>query len=139
MFYFYHCLFFSLIIGTFSINQAKHGKTLQDDGIDLKTLTKECIDFQDCTACSFEEMKNDADCAANSYYKVKQCFYYDSNNSLKHESHEKEKCHKSNAGFYFSYISIFSLLGVLSYYLRKKQKEKILGNVFDKLKPVKYK
>lgn len=118
----------------------KKGNTINDEMLDMKNLIKECNAISECVSCSFEELKTDKECQVTGFYIMKECNYYDeSNTRVVNETHEKEKCEGSNLTFISTYMIIFLVIGIASYILRKKQKQKIFGNVFDRLKSVKYK
>ena len=119
---------------TIQHNKQKHSTTLMDDSKNIASFSKECSEYQQCTHCNFEEMKTEEACFYTSFYKIKQCNYYDNDGNLKHEEHIKEKCNGSNYSFYLLYIMFFLLVGVGSNYLRRKEKKKLIGNVFDKNK-----
>ena len=116
------------------------GNTISDNTVNLEGFTKECSEFQSCKQCTFEEMKTEEKCYETGAYLVKQCQYYDDQNILKQEAHIKEKCQTNdNFVFLLKMIVILLLVGIGSFILRKRQKEKILGNVFHRITPGKYK
>lgn len=118
----------------------KKANTINDEMLDMKNLMKECNAISECMSCNFEELKTEKECQQTGFYIMKECNYYDeSNTKTVSETHEKEKCDGSNIQFIAVYLSIFAAIGIISQILRKKQKQKIFGNVFDRLKSVKYK
>ncbi len=116
------------------------GNTISDNTVNIEGFTKECSEFRSCMQCTFEEMKTEEKCFDTGAYLIKQCQYYDDQNILKQEAHIKEKC-QTNDNFYFlTKITIILLIvGCGSFILRKRQKERILGNVFHRITPGKYK
>ena len=129
---YYTILFISLFSLSIQHNKQKQYKSLIDDYQNIASLTKECVLSKECNYCSFEEIKIEDACYYTSYYKIKQCYYYDSEGNKKYEENIKEKCYGSNYKFYFFYISIFGLLGIGCMYIRKKEKQKLVTNIFNR-------
>lgn len=129
-------LILSLFAISLSINDKnkKKAHTIADSSFNIEGYTRECTEFKSCLQCTFDEMKNEEICEETGAYLVKYCKYYDDDNQIKGENHIKEAC--ENAYTVKSTIKamvFFIILGLLSLYLRKKQKDKIIGNVFQRL------
>jgi cbb3-type cytochrome oxidase subunit 3 len=121
-------------------SKSKRKHSISDSKADIQGYLKECSEIKSCSICSFEELKNEEICQKSGFYLVKQCFYYDEENKLKQEEHEKEDCIDNSIRFFIlKFLIFFVSLGMMCFYLRKRQKDKIFGSIFQKLSPGKFK
>jgi hypothetical protein len=92
--------------------------------------SKECSVYVECKACIFSELKSQKECQFTGYKKIIKCYF----NEKKMESFYDESCNeniKINKIYYFLLLNIIIL--IISYNLRKKEKEMTINNVMNKL------
>ena len=119
----------SLICFSVSVNVKKD----TSPKVNYNTMNKDCISFEECHECSFDELKNDKDCWSTGYKKRIHCVY---ENSV--EKYYSESCNnKIKINSVYIMLIICSIICALAYKVQKNQKENLLKNVFSKLSVLK--
>lgn len=101
--------------------------------VNYNTMNKECITFEECHECTFDELKNDKNCWATGYKKRIHCIYENSK-----EKYYTESCNdKAKINSVYLMLVICALICVIAYKVQKNQKENLIKNVFSKLSVLK--
>ena len=104
---------------------------------DLSNYDKVCKIEDKCRECTFEELKNVAECQINGYKEIKHCVFYESKKIID-ESFMTDTCNDNiriNPVYYFLFI--FIILAGISFYVRKRYKSFMIQSILQKLSIIK--
>lgn len=135
-------IFFTLIPILQSVNPTTYDKQnniIKETPSSLKSYNKECLELQQCSECSFEQLKSMSECSNTGYIKIKKCQYYDYDNVLKNESVFIEDCNSLSFKLSSTHklMLFFIFIFAISVVVRRDQKRKIYGININKYKSIK--
>ena len=113
----------------FSLSCCIKNDNKNNNNFKISNTNKECMTYEACRLCTFEELKTEEECSGTGYKKRIHCLY-----EGKKEVFYSESCNE-NTTINSVYIMFFvcALLCFCAWRLQKNQKESAIKDVFSKL------
>lgn len=103
----------------------------------LSKYEKRCSVADKCRECTFEELKNIAECQVNGYKEIKHCLYSDGKKDVDEEYITKSCDENKKINPIYKCLLIISVIGAISFYVRRMNKKFMINSMLEKLSIIK--